>query len=498
MIREVPPEVAMIMRANFARYGVPLLVREDVAPQPEPEDQRLERELCLGDFRHFLRYWRFVNRETGRILSFENLWPGQEEAVDLMLQEQWLYLLKAGKLGFTQLETAYDGWVALSRPNARVHLFSRVDEAAKELLGYVRFGLARLPEWLRLPILEQEAGGNTTKSLKLLAGPDDIRTIVSYPTKAGVAIEQSATHSHVDELSHMADPEGVWGSVATTVPDGGSVHIVTRGAGRDVYTAQLWDSCYNQGGSSQLYGHFAPWDRRPDRTIEYREQQRSTMPLQALLFYLPETVDDALAGDDTRQFVPLEAWDQCLDHALVGPIDPAKREPVVIALDAGISGDCAAAVIVSRHPDRHGDPAIRGVHIWRPDQFEEGRIQLRVMDEFVREACRHLNVVQVCYDPYQLEDICQRLRLDSVVWADPFNQQGERLISDGQLRQMVMQKRLAHNGDPILREHVGNAVARVAKGEDTRLRIEKRAPATKIDAAVAASMGCKRVLDLNL
>ncbi|MCC7104150.1 MAG: hypothetical protein IT307_03330, partial [Chloroflexi bacterium] len=189
----------------------------------------MEYEACRESFSHFLTHWTFTNRETGEVMRFASLWPGQVKFAELMERESWIYALKAGKLGFTELECAFDAWVALFRQrNARVHIFSRDANAARELLGYVRFGIRHLPGWLR-PRFAAE--GNTQTTIRLAMGLDDVRSIVSYASGPTVSIDQSAAHCHVDELAHMPHPEETWSAVETTVAPAGSCHIVTRGHG---------------------------------------------------------------------------------------------------------------------------------------------------------------------------------------------------------------------------------------------------------------------------
>ena len=321
------------------------------------EHQRMEIEACRNSFHHFLPHWHFKNRETGQVSSFSTLWPGQERFAELMEREPRILALKAGKLGFTELECAYDGWVALFRQqNARVHLFSRDALAAQELLGYVRFGLKHLPEWMQLQVLGDEAGGDTVTSLKLCSGPDDVRSIVSYAAGPHVAIDQTATHSHVDELAHMLSPEKTWSAIQTTIAPNGSCHIVTRGAGDDNFVATLWAAA--ESGEASLVPFFAPWTDRPDRDRAWREQQAATLPYQRFLHFTPESPEDALAGDETAIYIPLEVWDRCHDPNLP-ELQPGDGTPIVLGIDASVSGDMFAVVAVGRHPHRHGDPAIR-------------------------------------------------------------------------------------------------------------------------------------------
>ena len=110
---------------------------------------------------------------------------------------------------------------------------------------------------------------------------------------------------------------------------------------------------------------------------------------------------------------------------------------------------------------------------------------------------RH-HVVQIAYDPYQMEEMVQRLRRESVVWCEEFPQTTERLIADGLMQKLALRGALAHNGDPVLREHIGNARAKLSRDEDSWVRIVKRSPTRKVDLAVAASMAVRRILYLNV
>ena len=493
-----------------------------------PVDVPAEVAHCRADFRYFLRYWQFKNRETGEVRVFDELWPGQEAFAEMMAKHRWLFALKAGKLGFTELEIAFDAWVALfGPPNARVHLFSKDGDASRELLRYLKFGLYKLPTWMGVRVLAEQAGGMTARSVRFRAtwmGPDDERAVVSYAATGNVAIDQTATHSHVDELSHMQDAEGLWNSVATTVAPEGSCHIVTRGAGDSVYSAELWAGAQSAG--SKLVPFFAAWDARPGRDRAFREQEAGHLSALGLSYFLPETPDDALAGDESSPYVPLERWDALAD-AQMPDLLPGDRTPLVLGVDAAVLSDSFGIVAVSRHwdPKRHDDIAIRKVKLWRPGDFASGRIDFDVVEQWVRLICeggcangharsrkaegcrsctagevavRPFNVVQLAYDPYQLEDMTQRLNRDGVVWSKSFDQGTERLVGDGLLYRLAMAGRLVHDGNAELREHVGNARAKLQTDQESHMRIVKKSPQRKIDLAVAAAMAAKRCGELNL
>jgi hypothetical protein len=493
---------------------------EDDLRDPElTTEQRTEIEACRRSFLYFLKYYQFTNRETGEINSFRELWPGQLDFAVAIQEHPWILALKAGKLGFTELECAYDVWIArFGQANARVHLFSRDIQAAQTLLEYVRFGFLHLPSWMQLRIRVEEAGGDTMRSLKLDGGRDDVRTIISYSAGPHVGIDQTATHSHVDEMARMPFPDRTWSAIQSTVAPSGSCHIVTRGAGDEDFLSQLWEAA--EAGIGLLHPFFAPWSARPDRSMEWRTQQSSTMPNQQFLHFAPETPAEALAGDATAEYIPAQIWDACADTSLP-TVGPGDRTPIVLGVDGAVTGDNFAIVAVSRHPDRPQDAAIRACKVWDPKVT--GVVDFDAVERFILfaieggcnqghppsmplpgcPACRagaftvlKMNIVSVVYDPYQIEQMMQHLRHHA--WCDAFPQAREREIADSLMHKLALRRQLSHNGDARLREHVLNVRAKLSKEQDSKMRMIKRSPNRKIDLAVAASMAIFQCLYLNL
>lgn len=482
--------------------------------------QERVRRTVAASFREFLHYWHFKNRETGEVRTFlpclvtdegheeheAELWEGQDAFVAAMEQHPRLYALKAGKLGFTELECAYDGWVALFRQaNARVHVFSMGDRASQDVLAYIRFGLTHLPVFLRPTLLARptvatqdvKTRGDTMHQLSFEGklAPDDIRIIASYPAGANVSVDQTCQHAHVDELARMPFPKQTWQAVHSTVAPGGSCHIVTRGAGEDNFGAELWLQI--EDGSGEIFPFFQPYTARPGRDEAWREEEAASMTVQGIAHFAPETIADALAGDAQSEFIPPALWDLCQEE--LPPFAPEKeglagsKIPVVLGVDAGVSNDCFGIVAVTRHPHpsrQATDVAIRAVKIWTAPSG--GHIDFAEPEAFIKEICKLYNVVQIAYDPYQLESMMQGLRRDAIAWCEEFSQQKDRLVADSELRDLIVNRMLAHDGSPALREHILNAAAKLEKKEDSKLRIVKKAPHRKVDLAVATSMACHR------
>ena len=118
-------------------------------------------------------------------------------------------------------------------------------------------------------------------------------------------------------------------------------------------------------------------------------------------------------------------------------------------------------------------------------------------EKVLRQWIKDYNVIQVNYDPYQLYDLCNRLKKEGLTWFKSFNQGNDRLLADSQFRNLIRDRKLWHRGNKELREHVQNSDAKVDT-EDHKIRIVKRAEKLKIDLAVTVSMGTYEVLRLNL
>lgn len=226
---------------------------------------------------------------------------------------------------------------------------------------------------------------------------------------------------------------------------------------------------------------------------DWTEQGRRTMStLQNLTgarysrLYLGEWVAD----DGDEAFLPSMAlWDNCVENVPKA----SYAQPMVIGLDAAVTGDTFALVGVTRHPEDENNIVVRECRVWEPNGEA---LDYTSIENEIRAIIDRNNVVQVCYDPYQLHYLAQRLQ--DVVWTKAFNQGADRLESDASLRTLIVQRRLRHDGSfSVLRQHLGNSDAKIDE-TGHKLRLIKRYANQKIDGAVALSMACYRTLELNL
>lgn len=239
---------------------------------------------------------------------------------------------------------------------------------------------------------------------------------------------------------------------------------------------------------------FMYWDdglnarRMPWQSPEYYAAQEQILRPQAFRrLHLNEWTSSV------SPFIPIEWWINC--SQLLPPLD--SKTPVVIGADAAVSSDCCALVGVTRNPRDNSQVAVRFSNVWYPPPG--GVINLtETMEVSIREYCKKYNVVQIAYDEYQLHKLMTDLSTDNVVWCRKFSQQTAREIADKQLYDVIRDRKIVHNGDVVIADHLKNAAAKTAKEEDTKLRIVKKSSAAKIDLAVALSMAVSECLRLVL
>jgi phage terminase large subunit-like protein len=249
-----------------------------------------------------------------------------------------------------------------------------------------------------------------------------------------------------------------------------------------------------------------PWQQGPAGDAYYIAQSMLMLPSEF------DRVHRNKWATSIEKAIHIENWDACRES--LPPLD--NRQPCVISCDASVSGDCSAMVLMSWHPtrtpksvgasnvlDKLSIPvAIRGVRIWEPPKG--GTIDLdETIGKTMREWWEKYNVIEVCYDQYQLHDMMTRARRGGIrVYS--FGQTVERYLADKSFKEMVLRRMVAHDGHSGLRTHVDNAAAKIIGEKYRFVKPEVAANTTTsrykrpIDALVAASMGAFRCRHLIL
>ena len=238
--------------------------------------------------------------------------------------------------------------------------------------------------------------------------------------------------------------------------------------------------------------------RCPWQTKEYyQSEQHSLTPGEFARMHRNQWVSSS------ETFVPMEWWYACKRDESDWPQVDKTRHAMIVALDAGVSSDTFGLWMGCRHPQNQDNILTQYAQYWKPPKGGNGKIDFVGTEAnpgpelVLRRLIKEYNVVQVCYDPYQLHDMASRLKQEALAWFYPFGQQTGRLISDSQFRDLIRDRRYWHRGEANLTEHIQNSNAMIDK-EDRKIRLVKRVENLKIDLAVCASMGSFQLLRLNL
>ena len=313
--------------------------------QEDPEARGEEVLKVALDFRHFLKYWRFVNQDTGQVQTLgDGLWDAQEEFARVCDQHDWVFYLKARQLGETTIECAYDAWVARFRDggrNARVHIFSKREKEAQSLLERVKYGLENLPYWMHFPVEK-----DTLNELQLRGDEDDLRHLVAYPADNDTARGETCNHAHMDEWAFATNPKRVWQSIEPSAA--GTVHIITTGQGPQNYSSTFWRKTITgdvkDRRGEKMYPCFIGALNRPDRTESWLRAKKAGMDEETFRWEYPMRWEDALSGAGGYVFKGVEIDAASVDAYGLQPFEKGRK--YIKAWDIGRHQDAAVGIVL--------------------------------------------------------------------------------------------------------------------------------------------------------
>jgi phage terminase large subunit-like protein len=229
----------------------------------------------------------------------------------------------------------------------------------------------------------------------------------------------------------------------------------------------------------QSYWHMAnpsSWIT-PERLERYQRRMPENVFRRLHLNQWTETEDAWIKGYE---------WD-----AMCGTPIWRPNEPTWLAVDVGVRRDSAAILWAQWH----GDKLHIGQQILVPE--EEGpTFGVADVRGAVAKWAQVMNQLEeAAYDPWQFRESAEILAERGLPMAE-FPQTGERMGPASEtLYELIVDRRIVHDGDPRLREHVLAAV--VAPTERGGYRISKRKSLEKIDGCVALAMVADRAVTMR-
>ena len=211
-------------------------------------------------------------------------------------------------------------------------------------------------------------------------------------------------------------------------------------------------------------------------------------------------------------WMDMRAWDSCADKTL----DPSQfeGERAIISLDLASKVDIAAKITLhERVIEGKTHYYCFGQYYLPKDTVEQGQnsqyqgweneglltvtqgavIDFELIEDDLLSECSRYDVAEVPYDPFQATQLSTRMMAQGV----PMVEMRPTVLNFSepmkQLGALVLQRRLHHNGDPVLGWMMSNVVCHVDAKDNIYPRKER--PENKIDGAVALIMALGRALN---
>jgi phage terminase large subunit-like protein len=240
------------------------------------------------------------------------------------------------------------------------------------------------------------------------------------------------------------------------------------------------------------------------------------LPLQAKAMQLPSAVNNfktkhlnEWVNADTA-WMDMRAWDACGDPTL--DIEAFTGQPCWIGLDLASKTDIAALVQVFPHPEMADAYVVFGKYYLPEDTISAaGNSQYDGWIRTGRLTVTPGNVIDFGWIEADLLELASRFEVQAVAF-DPFQatQLSTRMLAEGlpmievrptvlnfsepmkTLEALVLQRKLTHDGDPVLAWMASNVVAHLDVKDNIYPRKERAE--NKIDGIVALIMALSRAI----
>jgi phage terminase large subunit-like protein len=319
-----------------------------------------------------------------------------------------------------------------------------------------------------------------------IEGPQDgIYRVLS----ADAELQQGLNPTFVifDEV-HVQPNRDLWDAMVLGMVRPGAMIVGITTAGFD-RTTLAWD-LYERGQRGEF---FYSWSEPADPNCDWRDPAAWREANPALGDFLPTSVVEAdvtvTPESAFRRFhlnqwttthsawLPHGAWVDRKDEERA--FDPA--EPFVAFLDGSWSNDSTGLVSCTLALPHL---AVRG--LWTPD-LELGHIDMAAIERTVRDVLGMPGCRAMAFDPARFQDLFARLEAEfpGRIFEWPTNSLARMVPACADFYAAVMEKRLTHDGDPRLAQHLANAVLR-EDHRGGRIVKESKTSQRKIDLAVCA------------
>jgi phage terminase large subunit-like protein len=196
-------------------------------------------------------------------------------------------------------------------------------------------------------------------------------------------------------------------------------------------------------------------------------------------------------------WLPTGSWDACEGDATI-----TEEDDIVIGFDGSFNGD-TTVLIAATIPREEGDPVrLNLIKAWEKDPTihdDLWRVNVAEVEEAIINYCKtHPRVKEIACDPYRWTRSMEVLQDKGFPIVEYPSTSPRRMVpACAKFYDLVAEKRLVHDGDPLLARHMSNAVTKI---DNLGVRIVKdnKLSQRRIDAAVASVIAVDRAVSAKL
>lgn len=229
-----------------------------------------ELRKCARDPAYFARNYVMIKHAKRGKIKF-NLYPYQEEMLQMYQDNRFNIILSARQTGKTETTCAYLLWFAIFHADKTILVVSNKASNAKEMIAKIQYAYEELPEWLKPGI--DDASWN-----KHECAFDNKSRIIAQATSTDSGRGLAISLLYCDEFAFVRPhiQAEFWDSVYPTLSTGGSCIISSTPNGDSNLFAEMWRKA-TLGGVSEDDAPFkakhVPWDAPPGRDEKFKRQQ---------------------------------------------------------------------------------------------------------------------------------------------------------------------------------------------------------------------------------
>ena len=232
--------------------------------------------------------------QPGTVIDFK-LWEIQQEALELMNDEQFSIFGKTRQFGLTWLALSFILHLLLFEEGKTATGISETERDGKELCRRMDFILRHLPNWLATEKgKEEDLKENKTGilfeynvlSIEIIHPNGENSVFSALPSKPSAARSFTDNIVLLDEWAYHPKAEEIWTAAYPTInrPGGGGkvIGVSTGEMGtffEEVWNNAEWEFKGEKGNGSNLFkGMFIPWYAHPERDEKWYDETKKNMP----------------------------------------------------------------------------------------------------------------------------------------------------------------------------------------------------------------------------